>query len=67
MAEPKKHYGGGELHKEHHRWLDENPGEVPQEARDAAAEMGYPDIPDEALRDLIEMDPDLLGDWDAFQ
>lgn len=49
------------------KWLADNPGEVPHEWRDEADGMGYGDLPDSMLRELLEMDPDLLGDWDRFQ
>lgn len=48
------------------QWFEENPGEVPFEVRNYADEAGYSDVSDEPLRELLEMDPDLFGDWDRF-
>lgn len=50
-------------------WLDENPGELPEECAAEAESLGM-DTSDPAsraaIRDLLEMDSDLFGDWDRF-
>lgn len=46
-------------------WLDENPGAIPRECGAEAGSMGM-DTSDPAsraaIRELLEMDPDLFGD-----
>ncbi len=48
-------------------WLEDNPGELPHEVADEVESMGGGDIPTWMIRDLLEDDPDMFGDFDAFQ
>lgn len=50
-------------------WLEENPGELPEECAAEAESLGM-DTSDPAsraaVRELLEIDSDLFGDWDRF-
>ncbi len=52
------------------RWLDENPGELPYEVEvevEGLIASGNDFHLREMVRDMLEMDPDLFGDWDRYQ
>ena len=52
------------------KWLKDNPNELPslvdEEARSMGADTSNPEMR-AMIRELIEMDPDLFGDFDAFE
>lgn len=59
-----------EQHQATNEWLKQNPAEIPIECVDEAESFGIDTSQPEsrnALRELLEMDPDLFGDWDRFQ